>query len=109
MRLRLLGYERDFSSASWSDDGSMIASGGSYDSICKVYRGTSLIRTPPLLGPYRRTTLGVLWWSRRGGLFLMSKVPLYPEYSRSNGPRQARPTQQGYLAHKKTPTSLGPP
>jgi len=40
-------------------------------------RGTSLIRTPPLLGPYSRTIPRVLWWSRgEGGLFLMSEVPL---------------------------------
>ena len=38
------------------------------------YRGTSLIRNTPLLGPYSRTR--VLWWSKGGGLFLMSEVPL---------------------------------
>ena len=29
----------------------------------ELYRGTSLIRTPPLLGPYSRTMPRVLWWS----------------------------------------------
>ena len=28
-----------------------------------VYRGTSLIRNTPLLGPYSRTIPRVLWWS----------------------------------------------
>ena len=28
-----------------------------------MYRGTSLIRNTPLLGPYRRTIPRVLWWS----------------------------------------------
>ena len=40
------------------------------------YRGTSLIRTPPPLGPYSGTIPRVVWWSKGGGLFLMSKVPL---------------------------------
>ena len=31
------------------------------------YRGTSLIRNTPLLGPYSRTIPGVLWWSWGGG------------------------------------------
>ena len=39
--------------------------------------GASLIRTPLLLGPYRRTTHRVLWWSSGGGLFLMNEVPLH--------------------------------
>ena len=29
----------------------------------RVYRGASLIRKTPLLGPYSRTILRVLWWS----------------------------------------------
>ena len=41
-----------------------------------VYRGTSLIRITPLIGPYSRTIPRVLWWSQGGGLFLMSEVPL---------------------------------
>ena len=46
--------------------------------VCEVgnYRGASLIRNPPLLGPYSRTIPRVLWWSQGGGLFLMSEVPL---------------------------------
>ena len=31
------------------------------------YRGTSLIRNTPLLGPYSRTVPRVLWWSKGGG------------------------------------------
>jgi len=31
--------------------------------LIKVYRGTSLIRKTPLLGPYSRTMPRVLWWS----------------------------------------------
>ena len=31
------------------------------------YRGTSLIRNAPLLGPFSRTTPRVLWWSQGGG------------------------------------------
>ena len=42
-----------------------------------VYRGTSLIRNTPLLGPYSRTIPVVIWWSWGGGLFLMSEVPLH--------------------------------
>ena len=41
------------------------------------YRGTSLIRNNPLLAPYNRTIPRVLWWSYRGGAFLMSEVTLY--------------------------------
>ena len=41
------------------------------------YRGTSLIRSNPLLGPYRRTIPRALWWSLGWGLFLVSEVPLY--------------------------------
>ena len=29
----------------------------------RMYRGTSLIRNTPLLGPYSRTIPRVLWWS----------------------------------------------
>ena len=41
------------------------------------YRGTSLIRNTPLLGPYNRRTMprGICW-SQGGGRFLMSEVPL---------------------------------
>ena len=34
---------------------------GTRDGICD-YRGTSLIRNTPLIGPYRRTIPRVLWW-----------------------------------------------
>ena len=40
------------------------------------YRGTSVIRNTPLLGPYRRTIPSVILWSKGGGLFLMSEVLL---------------------------------
>jgi len=42
------------------------------------YRGTSLVRNNPTLGPYRKPMSRALWWSYGGGLFLMSEVPLYP-------------------------------
>ena len=45
-------------------------------SMVGIYRGTSLMRNTPLLGPYSKTTPGVLWWPYGGGLFLMSEVPL---------------------------------
>ena len=35
------------------------------------------MRNTPLLGSHSRTAPGVLWWSRGGGLFLMSEVPLF--------------------------------
>ena len=41
------------------------------------YRGTSLIRNAPLLGPYRRPLLRVLGGFLGGGRFLMSEVPLW--------------------------------
>ena len=79
------------------------------------------MRITPLLGPYRR----VLWWSWGGGLFLMSEVPLciaavlaatpvsLLERSDARTGENATcdtPGQlQGYLAHQKTPTPLGPP
>ena len=40
------------------------------------YRGTSLIRDTPILGPYCRTIPRFLWWSKGRGLFLMIEVPL---------------------------------
>jgi len=49
------------------------------------YRGTSLIRNTPLLGPHSRTIHGVLWWSYGGGRFLMSEVPLYAELVHARG------------------------
>ena len=54
-----------------------------------------------------------------GGLFLMSEVPLNPrllgrveEHPSTGPPEQLSGDKfhvQGYLAHKKTPTPLGPP
>jgi len=32
----------------------------------QAYRGTSLIRNTPLLGPYSRTIPRVLWWCQGG-------------------------------------------
>ena len=40
------------------------------------YRGTSLIRNSPPLGPYRRTKPRAFWWSQGRRLFLMSEVTL---------------------------------
>ena len=40
------------------------------------YRGASLIRNDPLLGPCSRTMPRALRKSQGGGLFLMSEVPL---------------------------------
>ena len=34
-------------------------------------------KNPPLLGPFSRPIPRALWWSKGGGLFLMSEVPLY--------------------------------
>ena len=42
----------------------------------QAYRGTSLMKNMPFLGPYSKTLSRVLWWSQGGGLFLMSEVPL---------------------------------
>ena len=52
--------------------------GGGLDDVAVVYRGTSLTRNTPLLGPYSTTTPRVIWWSQGGGMFLMNDVPLYP-------------------------------
>ena len=41
------------------------------------FRGTSLIRNSPLLGPYSRPTPRVLEGSKGGGRCLISEVPLY--------------------------------
>ena len=41
------------------------------------YRGTSLIRNCPPLGPCSRTMPRALCWPQGGGLFLMNEVPLY--------------------------------
>jgi len=42
----------------------------------EVYRGTSLIRKRPPLGPYRRPMRRAQWFPQRGGRFLTSEVPL---------------------------------
>ena len=48
-----------------------------------------LTRNTPLLGPYFRTILGVLWWSYGGVMFLEREVPLHPaaRQLRLRGPR----------------------
>ena len=56
------------------------------------YRGTTLIRNPPLLGPYSRTIPRVLWWSLG-----MAAV------SHERGSPVARPRDLGH-----TCVSLGP-
>ena len=40
------------------------------------YRGISLIRNKPPLGPYSRTMPRALRWSEGGGQFIISEVPL---------------------------------
>ena len=47
------------------------------------YRGTSLTKTRPPLGPYCRPMPRVLWGSWGGGRLLMSEVPLYIMKSRT--------------------------
>ena len=51
--------------------------GGSDVHSAGPYRGTSLMKKAPLLRPCSRTTPTALWWSKVGGLFRMSEVPLY--------------------------------
>ena len=41
-----------------------------------AYRGTSLIRNSPPLGPYSRYMPRALWWSQGGCIFFVSEVPL---------------------------------
>ena len=43
----------------------------------RSYRGASLMRGTPLLGPYSRSDLGSYGGPIGGGLCLMSEVPLY--------------------------------
>jgi len=47
----------------WLDSGPDVFLWGQQPPLAGGYRGTSLIRTPPLLGPYSRTIPRVLWWS----------------------------------------------
>ena len=69
-----------------------------------AYRGTSLIRNGPLLGPYSRTIPRVLKWSQGGGLFLMSEVPLY-----RCGPKRPRPAGHGQGCPGEPPILPGLP
>ena len=46
-------------------------------STVAAYRGTSLMRNTPLVGPYRRPMPMVLEGSQGGGRFLMGEVPPY--------------------------------
>jgi len=63
--------------------------GSASDARRASYRGTSLIRNTPLVGPYSRTIPRVIWWS-----FLpLSSLPV-PHAA----PLSAR--LQGYLAHE---------
>jgi hypothetical protein len=50
--------------------------GGATEMRLRAYRGTSLIRERPPLGPYRGPMPRVLGRSQRGGHFLMSEVSL---------------------------------
>ena len=43
----------------------------------QLYRGTSLMRKRPPLGPYTRTMPRDIWWLWGGVRFLMSEVSLY--------------------------------
>ena len=42
----------------------------------QTYRGTSLIRNQPPIGPYSRSMPMALWRSLGGGLILVREVPL---------------------------------
>ena len=48
-----------------------------HQGLLNGYRGTSLIRNRPPLGPYSRSMPRVLQWSYGVGQFLMREVPLY--------------------------------
>jgi hypothetical protein len=79
-----------------------------------AYRGTSLMRNSAPLGPYSRNMSVALWRPQKGGLFLLSEVPLYlcfhPKVDGCEPhSRGVNLRIQGYLAHKKMPPSLGPP
>ena len=45
-----------------------------------MYRGNSLVINHPFTGPYSRPMPTALQWSKGGGRFLMSEVPLYATY-----------------------------
>jgi hypothetical protein len=70
------------------------------------YRGTSLMRNTPLLGPYRRTMHRVLcpMVVLRGGAVSYERgTPVLQGTSRPSA------AAQGYFAHKKQPPPVGPP
>ena len=76
------------------------------------YRGTSLIRSNPPVGPSSSPMPRDLRGSYGGGHFLMGEVPLYRFRNLSGGPDgelSGYRGLQGYLARKKTPTPLGSP
>jgi len=60
-----------------------------------IYRGASVIRKRPPLGPYSRPMPRALWWSLGVWRFLMSEVPLYSSTQRNAGfsliPRSGSP------------------
>jgi len=105
-RLRLVEGERGTASGTaWDRPASGERAWGCWDFPRKGqetgYRGISLIRNTPLLGPYSRTIPRVLWWSFGGGLFLMSEVPLYggigsslKVLKRGSGPSSSRDSPQ---------------
>ena len=64
------------------------------NSLSLPYRGVSLIRNRPPLGPYSSIRLGPCGGPRGGGLFLMSEVPLYPGRGRSGPSRAKRSSPQ---------------
>ena len=78
-----------------------------------LYRGTSLIRNSPLLGPYSRTVSRALWWPPGGGLFLISEVPLYgvtsgsPQVEDSRVGRSARALVRGVGVIDQTFLGIG--
>jgi len=50
-----------------------------HQSVGCLYRGISLVRINPTLGPYPRPVPRALLWSWVAGLFPMSEVPLYTD------------------------------
>ena len=65
-----------------------------------MYMGTSLIKKTPLLGPYSRTILRVLWrsYGAGGGLFLMIEVHLCQP--------SIQPVQNPCTSHLSTPYEI---
>ena len=62
----------------WCGGSRARATTSSARSAASWYRGTSLMRPPPPVGPYSSICLGPYGGPWGGGLFLMSEVPLYP-------------------------------